>query len=953
MGKFSVRLCASALVLLVAISTIVSVVTPFEANAAPAPPSDGGSTTTTTTPVPTTDPATLYLAPEVLADATASEYRTSLVKCLVSGGGANLADGYGDTLSANHALNGPWFNGDNFHPGILVWKNANDYISCYDLMSYNPAKGLGISDNITLACDIGLVRTDGKDCLTDPDQSDFTDKNINGDKNKAYANLDAHRTNASAPPTGGWNDAQRYVDVMATLTKFCNATATADVGGPLATPPVLARDHDTAYSVVDGNGDITKVYYDVPDHGKKAKLMDFEDNFNWWEESCAQLTKFSDQYAPAYAAYVKAHPQTTDSSTGGTTSGSSTPDKSSCIINGIGWIVCPVMRFMSQITDQAYSIVTGLLTTPALDPSTSSAMYQAWSIMRNFANVAFIIAFLFIVYSQISGVGISNYGIKRMLPRIIIAAILANVSYWICAVAIDISNILGTSMAGLFNVPVADLSKGGASVASSGAGGGWDVLTVTAITGVAGVALLYVGLSVLVPLLLAALVAIVTTVIALTVRQAVDVLLVAISSLAFVAYILPNTEPLFHRWRKIFQAMLIVFPAVGMVFGASNLASTILDAPGAPFLLQIIGAGVKVVPLFIVPFMIKGATSVLGKVGGWINNPNKGPVDRLRRGAEGYRNNRQEYRKLKAMSGYRTLPGRGALTRRKAERQAVLNNRKNELNRASSDYIAGLAKENPKFRNKLAQGGTKGANQRALASAINIQANLRADEVKAEHANIKEAVLEGDMQGLMDLVDGKEVNGLKAERGSALQTAAIEQLFKLGDVKMTDQLVAKSGSMEVQQRQAIADGMASLSGKVRYYGGSAGKEVADGNVKSVQDLNKLVAGTLNDGKWSSDIAANSDKDALERTANVAADPEAMTAKRDANNNIIAGTGVSLKQTTTDANGNQVLGAVDNLRKAVEGIATSPSIKAPDSRTQDRLNAIINDQRFSGNAGDLQ
>lgn len=926
MGKFSVRLCASALVLLVAISTIVSVVTPFEANAAPVPPGGGGSTTTTTTPVPTTDPATLYLAPEVLADATASEYRTSLVKCLVSGGGANLADGYGDTLSANHALNGPWFNGDNFHPGILVWKNANDYISCYDLMSYNPAKGLGISDNITLACDIGLVRTDGKDCLTDPDQSDFTDKNINGDKNKAYANLDAHRTNASAPPTGGWNDAQRYVDVMATLTKFCNATATADVGGPLATPPVLARDHDTAYSVVDGNGDITKVYYDVPDHGKKAKLMDFEDNFNWWEESCAQLTKFSDQYAPAYAAYVKANPQTTDSGTGGTTTGSGTPDKSSCIINGIGWIVCPVMRFMSQITDQAYSIVTGLLTTPALDPSTSSAMYQAWSIMRNFANVAFIIAFLFIVYSQISGVGISNYGIKRMLPRIIVAAILANVSYWICAVAIDISNILGTSMAGLFNVPVADLSKGGASVASSGAGGGWDALTVTAITGVAGVALLYVGLSVLVPLLLAALVAIVTTVIALTVRQAVDVLLVAISSLAFVAYILPNTEPLFHRWRKIFQAMLIVFPAVGMVFGASNLASAILDAPGAPFLLQIIGAGVKVVPLFIVPFMIKGATSVLGKVGGWINNPNKGPVDRLRRGAEGYRNNRQEYRKLKALNGERSLPGARGFIRRGERRKAVLANRKGELNRASSDYIAGLAKEDEGFRAKLAQGGGAGASQRALATAINVQASLRADEVKAEHANIKEANIDG-AENLMKLINGETVNGLKAAPGSALQTAAIEQLAKTGDVSQMDKLISMSGSMGVQQRQAIAEGMRSMSGKVKYYGGGAAGAVAAGDVKSEGDLNKLVADSVEAGKYGVEELQNGDHDAMTRVADVIADPNSVTSDK-------------VKADGTIEHGKQISGQKkDDIRAAATELRTNDNLKKPSPRVQDRLLAI--------------
>ncbi|MCZ6324111.1 hypothetical protein O5165_25825, partial [Escherichia coli] len=42
--------------------------------------------------------------------------------------------------------------------------------------------------------------------------------------------------------------------------------------------------------------------------------------------------------------------------------------------------------------------------------------------------------------------GLNNYSIKKMLPRLIVAAILVNLSYYICAIAVDISNILGHSL---------------------------------------------------------------------------------------------------------------------------------------------------------------------------------------------------------------------------------------------------------------------------------------------------------------------------------------------------------------------------------------------------------------------------------------------------------------------------------------------------------------------------
>ena len=78
--------------------------------------------------------------------------------------------------------------------------------------------------------------------------------------------------------------------------------------------------------------------------------------------------------------------------------------------------------------------------------------------------------FLAIIISQLTGFGISNYGIKKMLPRLIIAAILVNLSIYICQIAVDLSNILGYGLrAGLGGI--GDGISAANSVLKSGQGG--------------------------------------------------------------------------------------------------------------------------------------------------------------------------------------------------------------------------------------------------------------------------------------------------------------------------------------------------------------------------------------------------------------------------------------------------------------------------------------------------
>lgn len=293
---------------------------------------------------------------------------------------------------------------------------------------------------------------------------------------------------------------------------------------------------------------------------------------------------------------------------GKTADGSS---ETTCAVDGIGWIVCPVMGFVAQVNDSAFAFLKSFL---SIRPSliSSDGTQNAWTAFRDIANVAFVIAFLVIVYSQITSAGISNYGIKKMLPRIVIAAILVNLSYFICAIMVDISNILGSSIYSLLK---------SFDVGSTGGDPSWQTMIsgpdgILAAT-MTGIALVLLAIAVfLAPTTLLAFAVVILILIA---RQAFVILLIVISPLAFVAYLLPNTESWFKKWWKALSATLMVYPIIGAVFGASTLAANILSGTAATTddssLLQLIALGVLAVPLFAVPALLKGSMSAAGTVG--------------------------------------------------------------------------------------------------------------------------------------------------------------------------------------------------------------------------------------------------------------------------------------------------------------------------------------------------
>ena len=350
-------------------------------------------------------------------------------------------------------------------------------------------------------------------------------------------------------------------------------------------------------------------------------------------------SEISSLSSATYAVYSFTPPNTyeqTSTSTISIESPSENSTSTSCDVQGIGWIICPVSNWLADGIDFMYSALQEFLKTKPLETTNqNSGIYLAWVIMRNISNVAFIVAFLVIIYSQLTSVGISNYGVKKMLPRLVIAAVLVNLSFTFCAVLLDLSNVTGYAFQDAFMGIKNTISTVGEN---TGVGWTWSELIVMILSNgaLAGgvVATVAMGAELL-PLALSALVGIglvlLLVLLIMAARQALIVILIIISPLAFVCYLLPGTEKWFKKWRDLFFTMLVFFPAFAVVFGGAQLAGIIIiqNATGANGgIMQILGMVVQVIPLALTPIILKLSGGVLGKFAGFVNDKNKGLYDR-------------------------------------------------------------------------------------------------------------------------------------------------------------------------------------------------------------------------------------------------------------------------------------------------------------------------------------
>ena len=416
-----------------------------------------------------------------------------------------------------------------------------------------------------------------------------------------------------------------------------------------------ALTHSTSVYAVDAewsghNLTYNKEKYTKVSDDKKIKQFNLPDNSLVYvnEDKNKKETKviyfpsseISSLSSATYAVYSFTPPNTYEQTSTSTISIESPSENStgtSCDVQGIGWIICPLSNWLADGIDYMYSALQEFLKTKPLETTNqNSGIYLAWVIMRNISNVAFIVAFLVIIYSQLTSVGISNYGVKKMLPRLVIAAVLVNLSFTICAILLDLSNIAGYAFQDAFMGIKNTISTVGENTSTWT----WSEVISTALSNGAlavgagyavSLALTTELLPMLVPAATLAGLTLLFILLIMAARQALIIILIIVSPLAFVCYLLPGTEKWFKKWRDSFLTMLVFFPAFAVVFGGAQLAGIIIiqNASGPNgAIMHILGMLVQIIPLAITPLIMKLSGGVLGKFAGFVNDKNKGLYDR-------------------------------------------------------------------------------------------------------------------------------------------------------------------------------------------------------------------------------------------------------------------------------------------------------------------------------------
>ena len=299
----------------------------------------------------------------------------------------------------------------------------------------------------------------------------------------------------------------------------------------------------------------------------------------------------------------------------------------------LGWSICPAINVAISFADGAWSIFEFLLINNPLDRS--GTYYDSWTKVRDLANAILVVIFLGIVISQVSNIGISNYGIKKMLPRLVIVAVAINISYYLMQVIVDIANITGKSIDSIFS--------GFESYSGLKAANGWSVLfdsillsaTVAGSVGVTLAAGAVLGWPAIIlflgAMIIPAIIGIIAGLLALQVRSMLIPILAIFSPVALVAWVLPNTQKLFDKWKSMFTGLVFLYPLASIYYGGLKFAASITLGSGKSSSIQRLMA---LAALFIGTFMVAviaiKSNSIMGKIVGGIGGfANKLGVSRL------------------------------------------------------------------------------------------------------------------------------------------------------------------------------------------------------------------------------------------------------------------------------------------------------------------------------------
>jgi hypothetical protein len=350
-----------------------------------------------------------------------------------------------------------------------------------------------------------------------------------------------------------------------------------------------------------------------------------------------------------------------------------------------GWILCPIATFADGIVNWFQDVVESIL---YINPSilvNGGPLQQVWRIFSNLASALIVLIALAMIAGQIFNFEIfSAYTVKKVLPRLVIGAILIQLSWFLCATLIQFTNAVGSGIYWLLLSPFQQY--GGDSnfitfeqVINLGAGNtntnGTDILAnAVGLAGVGAAAAVGIASGAWIMLIVAALGVIISLVVALItlmIRAMFIVILIVLAPVAIAAWILPGTQRFWDMWWKMFSRLLMMFPLIMLLFAGGVMAATILktagsatDVTGAEVLLNFAVLVAYFAPIFMIAMTYKfagGAFASIGTLGNKLGKQAQGGIGkRFNPLSERFKANKDAKKEYRKGEAYKTLADRDA-----------------------------------------------------------------------------------------------------------------------------------------------------------------------------------------------------------------------------------------------------------------------------------------------------
>src|SRR3989344_2499764 len=241
------------------------------------------------------------------------------------------------------------------------------------------------------------------------------------------------------------------------------------------------------------------------------------------------------------------------------------------VIRLIGWAI---LGLVLRLLDIAQFLFNAALIESTSFSTKLPVIEAGWKVARDATNIFFIVILLIISIGTI--LRISGYNAKQLLVRLVLMAILINFSLAIGSVIVDFSNVLG------FQFLTAIHPEGKVSVVIAQSLHITDVFKQPDVKGTDQYLITTLGSAVLLTVLMFVFF---VSGLLMFVRMAMIILLLTIAPVAFLFYILPDTQKHWSKWWDQLIQYSFFFPAFMFLLYVSMTFITTMNQ-------QLIGAGV-------------------------------------------------------------------------------------------------------------------------------------------------------------------------------------------------------------------------------------------------------------------------------------------------------------------------------------------------------------------------